>query len=70
MLSSGQGSMSVRLSLRTGWKIILDIGATTVPGVFACGDITRFASVLIASASGVVAGSGAAFELLDERLRI
>jgi thioredoxin reductase len=52
-----------------GFYKVNERGGTTVNGVFACGDITNFAhSVLLAAASGVTAGAGAIFELLNEKL--
>lgn len=41
-------------------------GETTVAGVYAAGDNMKFSSVLISSASGVMAGTGVVFELLNE----
>lgn len=44
-----------------------DFGATTVPGVFACGDnMQMMQSVLLACASGVKAGASAISELLHD----
>lgn len=42
---------------------------TNIPGVYACGDnMSMVHTVLLAAASGVLAGAGVAYELLQERL--
>ncbi len=53
-----------------GFYKVGERGATTVDGVFACGDnISPAHSVLLAAASGMMAATGVVFELLNEKLR-
>lgn len=53
-----------------GFYKVNEMGKTSVEGVFACGDSISMAhSVLLASASGVTAGAGAIFELLNEKFK-
>ena len=51
-----------------GCVVVDDEGATTVPGLYACGDVTPgMHLVQVAAAKGAVAGIGAAQSLRGER---
>lgn len=45
---------------------ILERGQTNIAGVFAAGECTQMSSVAISSASGIMAGTGVVFELVNE----
>ncbi|TGL64183.1 NAD(P)/FAD-dependent oxidoreductase [Leptospira sarikeiensis] len=53
-----------------GFYKVADRGKTNIEGVFACGDnVSPAHSVLLAAASGGMAGAGVVHELLNEKLR-
>ena len=49
-----------------GFYKVGEHGETTVAGVYAAGDNVKLSTVLISSASGVAAGTGVVFEILNE----
>lgn len=66
VLKSEIGSLLGCGKTQFGLYQVNERGATTVPGVFACGDnMSTAQSVMLASASGVMAGHGVIAELLQ-----
>jgi thioredoxin reductase len=69
-LKSNIGSTLGCQKTEFGFYKVNEKNETTIPGVLACGDNATIAhSVLLASASGVMAGSSTVFQLLSEKMR-